>query len=58
MSIPIRSGKGQSDSINRLIQLTVIQLSGGYCILSIVCPMLSRITKKWPQQTPGQAYRI
>jgi hypothetical protein len=32
MLVPIRSGLGQSDSINRLIQLTVIQLSGGHCI--------------------------
>jgi hypothetical protein len=30
--LPIRLGPGQIDSINRLIQLTVIQLSGGHCI--------------------------
>jgi len=34
MFIPVRSGLCQSDSINRLIQLTVIQLSGGHCICS------------------------
>ena len=32
MFLPIRPGPGQTDSINRLIQLTVIQLSGGHCI--------------------------
>ena len=31
--LSIRSGPGQSDSINWLIQLTVIQLSGGHCIM-------------------------
>ena len=31
MFLPIRSGQEQSDSINRLIQLTAIQLSGGHC---------------------------
>jgi hypothetical protein len=29
--LDVRSGLGQSDSINRLIQLTVIELSGGHC---------------------------
>ncbi len=32
MFVPIWSGPGKTDSINRLIQLSVIQLSGGYCI--------------------------
>ena len=31
MFIPIRSGPSKSDNINRMIQLTVIQFSGGYC---------------------------
>jgi len=31
MFIAVRPGLCQSDSINRLIQLTVIQLSGGHC---------------------------
>jgi hypothetical protein len=31
MFIPVGSGPSQSDNINRMIQLTVIQLSGGHC---------------------------
>jgi len=34
MSISIRSGQGQFDSIKQLIQLTAILLSGGHCIKS------------------------
>jgi hypothetical protein len=34
MFIPIWWGLGQTDSINQLIQLTVIQLSGGHCSAS------------------------
>ena len=36
MFLPIRPGPGQTDPINRLIQLTVIQLSGGHCILNVI----------------------
>jgi hypothetical protein len=36
MFIPVGSGPSQSDNINRMIQLTVIQLSGGHCIVIII----------------------
>jgi hypothetical protein len=36
MLISIQSGQSQSDNINQMIQLTVIQLSAGHCILRMI----------------------
>ena len=40
MFIPIRSGPSESDNINRMIQLTVIQLSGAHGIKSLATLLL------------------
>jgi hypothetical protein len=58
--LPIRPGPGQIDSINRLIQLTVIQLSGGHCMSNVaktklnisIGNSLSIFSSKWGDNLP------